>query len=239
MNPTYIQDNISVAGLSTNDNVLTSKERFMRAPYDAGGFLMANISLADLDIEFYSDGQAITDQNTLRVGTTLLSPDDTHVSQFFIRKNGLMVLKGVNRTAGAKLLQYRIGLTPIETQEEIVPRLLITQRGPLSLAAGATIPNVLDNLRFERTRIDSLLDVLATASAVGLLMETLVEGNSVSEAVSIQAANRLPTTPYDMVFNDVEVPTDKRIEIRVNNPTGGPISFNFRTELQEQDWYAP
>lgn len=234
MTPVIIQDTVSVAAGATVENLIagnTGANRYIRAPFDAIGRLFASVTGTLLRLELVADGVVIMDSSDTRISAVagnLLQPDDLVVEQFFIRLNGQLVLRAVNLSAGALSVNYRIEL---QEAEEIPPRMRVTQRTQ-SIAA-TSIVQLLTGLRFERPLADSLLAIFATASAAGLTMEVFVDGQSVAPALPIGALNRVPINPYDMLLNGIEVPNDKLIEMRVNNPTGGALTVNWREVLQE------
>lgn len=237
MTPVMIQDTVSVALSSTIENLIainTAAARYVRAPYDAIGKLFLNVTTNTGRVELIVDGKTIMDSSDSKVETVagkFQDPDDTVVEQFFIRKGAQLVIRAVNSSAGAAcIVQYRFVLTEATAQPAACR---YTQRF-VSVPA-SSIVQILSGLRFERPITNSLLTFFASASALGLNGEVFVDGVSVAPALPIGATNRMPLNPYDKFIEDIEVETDKLIEIRITNTSGGALNFFWKTHLQELD----
>lgn len=233
MRQATISRTVSTAAGASNNNILaTTDEPYRRAPFNCTGKLVANISAAGILIELAVDGRKVVDQSTLRVAAAaqlVEIPNDLILEQFYARKGSLMALKTINSTGGALNTNYRIVLEEDDTPQ---PAELITQDGPVSLAAGASI-NVLAGRAFERPRIDSFLSVYASASAAGMQMEIYIEQTRVSPPVDVTASNRVPINPFDILVEGIEAPNDAQIQVKFTNTTGGALNFFWRTRLQE------
>lgn len=100
----------------------------------------------------------------------------------------------------------------------------------LSVAAGATIDNVLAGSVFEFAQDDGEVSIAALASAAGLLLsvssgtDILLEENSPADVVRI--ANQGPIFPDDYAMRDAII-AGERIKIGVRNPTGGAITLFY------------
>lgn len=242
MTPVMIQDSVSVAANTTVENLIalnTGAQRYIRAPFNAIGVLYVAVSALTapgVRVELIVDGKTILDSSDARVPSAaaiLLKPDDVVVEQFFVRQGAQLVLRAVNGTGGALTVYYRFEMAEAES---ILPVCRYTQRFQ-SIAANTTV-QIMTGLRFERPLMDSLLTIFAAASAAGLLVELFVDGNSVAPAMPVPARNAMPTNPYDTLIDGVEVQKDALIEIRVQNTTGGALSFFWRTHLQEMQVQA-
>lgn len=237
MTPVTIQDDISIAANTVVENVIASNtgaQRYIRAPYDSIGMLLIAQSASGLRFELVVDGDTVMDSSDANVSTVLNIPDNMVLSQFFCRVGGQMVLRVSNTTAGALSARYRITLREGQAAE-FPGRMRTTIRGPISVAANAVV-QLLTGLRFERPLRDTLLQVIATASAAGLLLEVFVNGQSVAPALPVKSSNRVPIVPYDVLIDDVEVAMDSLIELRVTNTTGGALSLFWETILQDQQY---
>lgn len=233
MTPVVIQDEISIAANTTVENVIASNtgtQRYIRAPFNAIGQLLAGQSAAGLRFELVVDGETVLDSSDVGVlATSVTVPDNIMVEQFRVRQGGQLVLRVVNTTAGTLTAKYRISMAEAQ---EWPPVQRITARGPISIAANTTV-QLLTGMRFERPLVDSIMKVFALASATGINLELFVDGTSVAPASPVRAGNKIPTNPYDQVLDGIEVPQDKLIELRATNTTAGALSFFFMTMLQE------
>lgn len=236
--PIIIQDTVSVAGVTTIENIIaqnTSAQRYIRPPMNVMCKLFLGVSAvaaAGLRVELIVDGKTIMDSSDSRApasAAALAQPDDMVVEQFFCPKGAQIVLRAVNANASALSTYYRIEMH--EAAARMLPQ-RITQRYVNSVAAGATV-QLLTGLRYERPVVDSLLSVFATASAAGFTLEVLVDGQSVAPAMPVNANNRPPINPYDMLLDGIEVPDGSLIEMRATNTTGGALNFFWRTALQD------
>lgn len=231
-----VRDVVSVGASSTVENVIagnTAASRYIRPPFNAIGRLLANVGTADLRAELIINGRTVMDDSNLRVqgANTVLDPlVDVMVPAFFVPAGSQMVLRSINPSAGAKELRYLIELE--ETDQQITDK-PVTQRGPVSIAAGGKV-QLLTGMKFERPRTDSYMDVFASASGAGLVIQVLVDGVSIVPPTPIQYSNRLPSNPGDLLASRIECPADKLIELLVENPTGGALNVFWRTELDEQ-----
>jgi len=100
----------------------------------------------------------------------------------------------------------------------------------LSIAAGATVDNVLAGSVFEFAEEDGEVNVGILASATGLLAsvssgnDILLEENSPVNVVRI--ANQGPIYPDDFALEDA-ILAGERLRISVRNPTGGAITLFY------------
>lgn len=232
MTPVVIQDDVSIAANTTVENVImqnTGAQRYVRAPFNAIGQLALRQSATGLRFELVVDGKTILDSSDANIASRIAIPDNIVVEQFFVRDGGQLVLRVINTTGGALTGGYRISL---EEAQEQPPACRVTCRGAISIAANTTV-QLLSGLRFERPVEDSVLSVLATISALGVLLEVFIDGKSVAPAFPVGTTNRIPLNPYDMLLNGIEVPKDSLIELRAQNTTGGALNIFWITMLQE------
>lgn len=237
MTPIIIQDTVSVAAATTNENLLNSNtgaQRYIRPPMNVDCKLLLGVSsLAQpgLRLELVVNGECILDLSDARqvaAVAQLLQPDDIVVEQFFCPQGAQIVIRAVNGSAGAITCTYRIEMHESEGRQ--FPQRL-TQRFQ-AIAANTTV-SILTGLRYERPIVDSLLDIFASASATGVQLQLLVDGKSVAPAMPVGATNRMPLNPYDQVLNQIECPKDALIELIAQNTTGGALNFFWRTALQD------
>lgn len=103
-------------------------------------------------------------------------------------------------------------------------------KNSVSVAAGATILNVLAGSAFEFVKEPSRVLIGVLGSATGLLAgvssgsDILLEDGSNVDVVRI--ANQGPIFPDDFILEDVAMAMD-RLKISVRNPTGGAITLFY------------
>lgn len=106
----------------------------------------------------------------------------------------------------------------------------------VSVAANTTTENVLSGNRFERSPFQIAQGALyCTGSAAGLNAELNVGGRSITPRTTVNAQNRLPVVPDDLLVGDWIASSGELIQITVQNTTGGALTFNFRMELTEME----
>lgn len=92
----------------------------------------------------------------------------------------------------------------------------------LSVAANATTTNQLSGLSFEFLEMDAHIVFAACAAAVGINCSLLVAGGVTAiDDMPISQANRFPTIPDDIAYED-DVPAGRMI-LRFRNTTGAAI----------------
>lgn len=99
-----------------------------------------------------------------------------------------------------------------------------------SVAANATVQNVLAGKLAEFLSDPSRVALYGTGSAVGLNYSLLIGGESVVDDQEVSAANRFPVVPDDFVAEGGGLGGD-RIIVRVRNTTAGAITAFTRVEV--------
>lgn len=237
MNPVIIEDFISIPANTVIDNVIvqnSSLRRFLRAPFLAQAELVATISAAGLTVDMDYGSKNVVSNYIPRIETAAQPMQeglDTLNDEFFPDEGDQLVLRAVNSTGGALSLRYRITLDPIEGGE-VEPDKRVTG-STVAIAAGAVDTQVLDGNRYERPPVPSVLSVYMTASATGLTRRVDVDTETIAPPSTIPPANRTPQDPFDLSVAGIEVPQDKLILLPISNPTAGPITVFWRTELKE------
>lgn len=229
-----IEDSISVAATSINDNVIVSNaslRRYLRAPFNCRGKIMAVISATGLRISLDYGSKNVVGESDLRVGTDLQDPLDVLSDMWFPEEGAQLVLRAANTTGGAITLRYRIILT--EWEEELPPDCRVQQRGPVAVANNSLDQQLLSGLRYERAPVDSFLAVFMTASAAGLTRQIFCDTISIAPSSAIAPLNRIPQDPFDMNVEGIEVPADKQIELSATNLSGGSLNVFWKIKLQE------
>ncbi len=106
----------------------------------------------------------------------------------------------------------------------------------VSVAANTTTENVLSGNRYERSPYPIGKGVIfCTGSAAGLQAELNVGGRSVTPPTTVNAQNRLPVVPDDLLVDEWVVTSGELIQLRVQNTTAGALTFNFKMEIEEYE----
>ena len=99
-----------------------------------------------------------------------------------------------------------------------------------SLAAGASVANVLSGTQLELINKASLAKFGIVASATGLLATVMSGSDVLLEESTVSLANRFPIDPDDF-FKDVAASGD-RLKVALRNPTAGAITYFVTVETQ-------
>ena len=243
MQPTIIEDSISIAANATNENVIVSNSALrglLQTPYPCRIRLLAVQSAAGLRIDFDHGSKNTVKSSEIRVATFAEDPLDVVNDDQYAQEGEQLVLRAVNTTAGALTLRYRIVLEPMVgddwtagTMVELPPDTRVMQRGPISVAAAATDVQLLDGLAYERLDVPSILRVLMSQSAIGLTRQLYIEQDRIAPPSSIAISNRIPQDPFDTTIEGVEVPENALQQLQVSNPTGGALNVFWKTKNQE------
>lgn len=100
------------------------------------------------------------------------------------------------------------------------------------VAANATVTNVLAGKIFEFAPQNSVVTLLATASAVGLNISFLIGGEVKLDDQEISAANRFPISPDDFLARGGAFKGD-RIVVRLRNTTGAGITAFTKVDVDQ------
>jgi len=243
MQPTIIEDTISIAANSTNENVIVSNASLrglLQTPYPCKIRLLAVQSAAGLRIDFDHGSKNTVKSSEIRVATFAEDPLDVINDEHFADEGEQLVLRAVNTTGGALTLRYRILLEPMVDDSwtvgmlvELPPDTRVMQRGPLSVPAATVDLQLLDGLAYERMEVPSLLRVLMSQSAIGMLRQLYIEQDRIAPPSSIAISNRIPQDPFDSTIDGVEVPANALQQLQVSNPTGGALNVFWKTKNQE------
>lgn len=109
----------------------------------------------------------------------------------------------------------------------------MTDQLSTAIAAGATNSNVNQGRRFERAPALVRGALYCTGSAAGLTCELNVGTRSETPATTVNAQNRLPVVPDDVLVAEFYAAPGELIQITVVNTTGGALTFNHRIDLEE------
>lgn len=99
-----------------------------------------------------------------------------------------------------------------------------------SVAANATVDNVLAGKIFEFAPQNSVVRLYATGAAAGIRVSLLIGSDVVVDDQEISAANRFPVVPDDFVSQGGALKGD-RIVLRLRNTTAGALNVFTRLEI--------
>jgi len=240
MQPTIIQDAISVAAGAINENVIVSNAALrglLEAPYPARIRLLAVISATGLRLDASHGSSKYAASCDLRVSSsTPDDPLDVVNDEAYTQSGEQMVLRATNTTGGAITLRYMLILEPVVDeswtggQVDLPPDTLVMQRGPVSVADATPALQLLDGLPFERVNVPSILKVFMTQSATGLLRQLFIDQDRIAPPSTISLNNRVPQDPFDMTINGVEVPANALQQLQISNASGGALSVFWKTK---------
>ena len=100
-----------------------------------------------------------------------------------------------------------------------------------SVAANATIQNVLAGKVHEFLSEDSIVRVYASAAAVGLNLSVLIGAEVLVDDQEINSANRFPLIPDDLIAEGAGFASDRLI-VRYRNTTGAAIIVKSATVVE-------
>lgn len=240
MQPVVIQDTIAIALGSTNFNVIVSNESLrplQRLPFPAKLTLAMVASAEGLQVSFDCGSDNLVSDSNGRVSTSTPElPLDIVNDDAYGDEGDLLVLKAVNPTAGNISLRYMIIAEPLAAPGEVVqlpPNTRVMQQGPIEITDGSVDVQLLDGLRYERARVDSIMTVLMTQSAAGLTREIYIDSERIAPPSTISLANRIPQDPFDLTVGGIECPADKLIQLTVSNQSGGNLDVFWKQKLKE------
>lgn len=111
----------------------------------------------------------------------------------------------------------------------------------ISIAAGATNSNVLESLGLRQRTIPNdmgtaLITLFATGSATGLEHEFFVGSNNPIERSAVNAQNRIPVVPDDVVNTEPIVGfANDQLQLAVTNTTAGALTYFFTLETADPE----
>ncbi len=238
MNPVIIEDIVTIAANTVNDNIIASNNSLrtlLNAPFNSQGKFMAVISATGIRVDVGYGSNNVIASSDLRVDTTLQDPDDVINENFFIPQGAQVFIRAANTTGGSLTIRYRYELHDLSDRgiSELPPDLLVMQRGPVAITNGTVDQQLLDSLQYEQPPTDCIMAILMTASAAGLTKQIYIETQRLAPPSSIPPNNRVPKTPYDTVVSEIQVQANRKVSIPVSNASGGTVNVNWRTEMQQ------
>lgn len=240
MQPTIIEDTQSIAANTDVANIIVSNASLrglLQTPYPCRMRLLAVQSATGLRIDCLHGNQMVVSASDPRIATFPEDPLDLINGEAYAQAAEQLVLRVVNTTGGALTFRYRLILDPMVDDAwdglpvELPPDTAVMQRSQVITTLQVDVP-LLDGLTFERLGVPSILRVLMTQSAIGLLRQLFIDQDRVAPPSSISIANRIPQDPFDTTIDGVEVPANALQQLQVSNPTGGSLTVNWKTKNQ-------
>lgn len=102
----------------------------------------------------------------------------------------------------------------------------------VTVAAGASVENVLAGSAFEFLRRNALVSIGVTADTAACFITIQSGADIVLEESECAVKTGFPVIPDEMYYNDVGVQGD-RLVIRVRNPTGAAVIFSVIAQLTD------
>ncbi len=99
-----------------------------------------------------------------------------------------------------------------------------------SVAANATVDNVLTGNQFEFLPFNARLEFGIVAAAIGVVMDVYSGSDTLIEAGTVSSANRSPLYPDDYDLVDVAA-AGERVKVRLRNTTGAAIVVNTTVRI--------
>jgi hypothetical protein len=101
------------------------------------------------------------------------------------------------------------------------------------VVANTTNANVLTGRLLDRAPFLARAKIYAAGSAAGLQATITAGMTTVARAVDINAQNRIPVDPDDLLVDDILMAPGDGFGISVTNTTGGNLTLNIRIVLEE------
>lgn len=238
MQPIVIQDSLSIAANTVNENVIASNNSLralLRLPTGVWrlSLAMTQGATAGLIVDFNIGSRNVVANSAPKVDSGAPQyPLDVVNGDCYGEEGDILVLRVTNTTGGAVTFRYMVRAEEIDPSEVQGDTRVIAQ-GPVVIAAGTVDKQLLDGLRYERAPNDSILNVYMTSSAAGLTRQVFIDMDRVAPSSTISIANRMPQDPFDLTVQGIQVPKDSLIQIPVSNPTAGDLNILWRIMLKE------
>lgn len=107
----------------------------------------------------------------------------------------------------------------------------------VSVPANTTNPSLFGTTRFEYAPRAGFINIYLNGSALGLVARLLIGSEEVVESSQVNAQNRMPVVPDDLLFGGIEVRPGQRITLEVANTTAGALTAFARMELESAMGY--
>lgn len=245
MNPWIIEDSVSVAANASIANIIAGNNALrsaMQAPFPfRGGFLAVN-SATGLRITLDIGSKRIVYGSDLRASANFEDPIDIINDEFFGNEGDNIAIGVTNLTAGALTLKYRFVGMPLvdDSWESGMPfdlspyaDCMVMQRGPISIPNATNALDLLDGLNLARLPYPVMAKFFMTASAAGLIRELYIEQDRIAPQSAVSSTNRIPTDPWDVTIEGIQVPTNNAMILPVTNNSGGALNVFWKQKVYE------
>ena len=239
MQPHIIEDSITVpsAGFA---NVIAQNNSLLPLivlPFPAKLRLIAVQSATGLTLDLFHSQMQVASACVPRIATAFDDPLDVIADDAFAGEGEQLVLRANNSSGGNLTLRYKIEAIPLVGEEwtpgqpfDLGPYPdTLTMRSSVSIAAAAVDQQLLNGLQFERLPWPSILEVLMTQSAIGLLRQIYIDQTRVSPPAAFSIANRSPQDPFDRTAGEIECAPNAKQQLQVSNPTVGALTVFWAT----------
>ena len=240
MQPVVIQDTISIAANSVNENLIASNnslKALQRLPFPSKLTLAGVQSANGLLCDFNIGTENVVASSSFITGTGAPEiPFDICNGDCYGQEGDLLILRAANPTGAAISLRYLIIAEPMAAPGELVelpPNTRVMQQGPTSIANAVVDQQLLSGLRYERAPVDCIMSLFMTSSAAGLTRQVFVDMDRVAPSSTISLANSIPQDPLDMTVSGIEVPKDSEIQLPVTNNSGGALNVFWKQVLKD------
>lgn len=111
----------------------------------------------------------------------------------------------------------------------------VAMQGAQVIGAGATIANILNGQRYDRSPFPAVGEFYASGSVAGVTCEVNVGGVSVTPPAEANHANRMPLVPDDLLVPGWEVLEGKLIQITAVDTAGAGATLYWKVVLDEAE----
>ena len=102
----------------------------------------------------------------------------------------------------------------------------------VSLAAGQTINNALEQSRLVQSPMDGFLSLAINGSAVGLRVQMIVGSDEVVTDSAVNGFNRSIEEDKDFLLRRIGTRAGERVTLKISNPTAGALTADLRVLLR-------
>lgn len=101
-----------------------------------------------------------------------------------------------------------------------------------AVAANTTNDNIIRDQQYQTAPFSGFLSIYDTGSAAGLRRTLNVAGSSLIDRGFVNANNRIPIVPDDLILDGAEVYEGQQIFLPVQNTTAGALTYRARIEIE-------
>lgn len=239
MMPVVIEDSLTIAANSVNNNVIVSNASLrglIQAPWPCRGSLLCVQPTVGLIIDMDIANRNVVVASNPCVAGAMENPIHMVNDQWYANAGDLLSLRVNNPTGGALTFRYRIMLFAMVDEQgnfmELPPDTVVMQQGPIAVANGAVDQQLIDGLRYSRLPVPSIAQLFMTASAAGLTRSVYIEQERVAPPSAVAPTNRMPQDPFDSTIEGIEVDANESQQVQVSNASGGALNVFWKLKNQ-------